>query len=163
MRVVILSTLAIAVAAFPTRPAEAQGANHAGGHGGDAIRCVSGRPEMAIIACTAIVEDKSEDADNRAIALRNRASFYQQKGDFDRAIADYTTALKHPEPRGVKAKIYLNRGLTYFRKGDEVGALDDYGEAVALDPKLASAYLNRATILMKRGDDDRAIADLDQA
>ena len=142
---------------------DAQGANHAGGKGGDAIRCASGKPHVAIIACSNIIKDQREESENRAIALRNRASSYQQQGDLDHAIEDYTSALNSPEPRGILAKIHLNRGLMYFRKNDAAEALADYDEAIALDAKLASAYVNRAAIFINRGDDALAIADLDRA
>jgi tetratricopeptide (TPR) repeat protein len=128
----------------------------------DKTQCSYAKPDVAIIVCTHIIEDKREDEDIRAAALRNRASFYEQAGDFDRATADYTTALKRPEPNRVKANLYLNRGLMYFRKGDQDRALADYGEAVTLDPKLATAYINRSAILIARGDNDGAIADLDR-
>ena len=49
-----------------TLQASAQGADHGGGHGGDAIRCTSGKPEIAIIACTNIIQDKREDGEKRA-------------------------------------------------------------------------------------------------
>jgi tetratricopeptide (TPR) repeat protein len=133
LRAVLLPILALLAFAGSTRPAPAQGPNHRGGNGVDAIRCTSGKPEVAIIACSKIIEDQRENADNRAIALRNRAFRYQQLGDSDRAIADYTTALKHPEQPGVRAKTYLNRGLMYFRRSDDAEALADYNEAVALE------------------------------
>jgi tetratricopeptide (TPR) repeat protein len=116
------------------RTAIPQGADHGAGHNGDAIRCTSGKPEVAVSACTNIFQDKREDDGKRAIALRNRAFRYQQLGDFDHAIADY-----------------------------EAHALNDYGRALALDPKLVSTYINRAAIYIKRGEDDRAITDLDRA
>src|SRR5258708_29421177 len=115
--------LALLLAA-PTLQANGQGADHSGGHGGDAIRCTSGKPEVAVIACTNIIQDRSEGGDKRTIALRNRAFHYQQMGDVNRAIADYTTALDHPE-YGIQARTYSNRGLMYFVKGDEDHALAD--------------------------------------
>jgi tetratricopeptide (TPR) repeat protein len=129
--------LALLVLGTTTRPAAAQGATHAEGHAGDGIRCSSSKPEIAIIACTNIIEDKREDEENRAIALRNRGFYFQQKGDPDRAITDYTTALKLSGLRSIRAKTFLNWGMLYFRKGDEVDALADYNEAVTLDSKLA--------------------------
>lgn len=104
------STIAVCVwlALCLSQPAEAQGANHDGGHEEDSIRCASGRPEAAIVGCTNIILDKRESEGNRAIALRNRAFQYQQLGDFEKAIADYTTALNRPEQRPVHAKTRVN-------------------------------------------------------
>ena len=149
--------------ALVVRTANPQGADHGAGHNGDAIRCTSGKPEVAVIACTNIFQDKREDDGKRAIALRNRAFHYQQLGDFDHAIADYTTALRTPEQHGVEARTYLDRGLLYFLKGDEAHALSDYGRALALDPKMVSTYINRAAIYIKRGEDDSAIAEIGRA
>ena len=130
---------------------------------GDAIRCASGKPQPAIVACTNIVNDKHESDEARAIALRNRAYQFQQAGDPDHAIADYTAALDRPEPSATLAKIRLNRGALYIQKGEEPAALEDLGKALALDPKLKSAYVTRASILAKRGDDPEALDDLNHA
>jgi hypothetical protein len=73
--------LALMAVAGMAQPAGAQGANHNGSNGGDAVRCSSGKPEIAIIACTHIIEDRREDDEYRAIALRNRAFRYQQLGE----------------------------------------------------------------------------------
>jgi tetratricopeptide (TPR) repeat protein len=148
LRAVFLPMFALWVLASAAHPAAAQGANHNGGHSSDRRWCSSTKPDIAIAACTNIIEDNSEDDDNRAIALRNRGSFYQQKGDFDRAITDYTNALKLSVGHRVQAKVHLNRGLAHFQKGDEADALTDYNEALILDPDLDSAYINRATIFM---------------
>jgi len=88
-RAVAAVTLVLLAVAGMTRLAAAQGANHSAGNGGDAIRGSSGKPEIAIIACTHIIEDRREGVENRAIALRNRAFRHQQLGDFDAAIANY--------------------------------------------------------------------------
>ena len=69
--------LALLSFAGMARLAGAQGANHNGSNGGDAVRCSSGKPEIAIIACTHIIEDRREDDEYRAIALQNRAYRYQ--------------------------------------------------------------------------------------
>jgi tetratricopeptide (TPR) repeat protein len=48
-----------------------------------------------------------------AEAYTYRGLIYQQKRDWDRAIADYTRAL---ELKPKDAEIYFNRGLAYSRK-----------------------------------------------
>ena len=69
-RLVFLALVLMALVGAAKR-SDAQGANHAGGNGGDAIRCVSPKPEIAIPACSNIIKDKREESENRAIALRN--------------------------------------------------------------------------------------------
>ena len=86
-------------------------------------------------------------------------------GDFDGAIEDYTRAIRlsshfdtsktsdrsgnsftAPDTITVidpfTANAYSNRGLARFKKGDYVGAIDDYNQALEIRPGLASAYLN---------------------
>src|SRR6202000_736087 len=67
-------------------PLHAQTASQGGMRSGDAIRCASGKPQPAIVACTNIVNDKHESDEARAIALRNRAYQFQQAGDPDHAM-----------------------------------------------------------------------------
>ena len=159
----LLAMILAAASLTPLQIARAQGANHEGGHEGDGIRCASGKPEMAIPSCTAIIDDKRESDENRAIALRNRAFRYQQLGDLNKAIADYTTALEGRTEPHTEAKTHQNRGLMYARNGDDSNALADFSRAIQIDPKLASAYINRASVYSRQGSDAQAIADLEQA
>jgi hypothetical protein len=64
-RALVPSTLALLSVAGTTHFAAAQGANQAGGNGGDAIRCSSGKAEIAIVACTHIIVDRREEDDDR--------------------------------------------------------------------------------------------------
>ena len=82
-----------------TAAAQSIGANHAGRASRDTIRCASGKPEVAIAACSNIISDQREPPENRASALRTRASSYQQQGDLDRAI-DLIVYQSAREPRG---------------------------------------------------------------
>jgi 2'-5' RNA ligase len=141
----------------------ARGASHQGGHADDRIHCRSDTGNAAVVACSNIIDDERLEEFERAAALKNRAYHYQELGDVDRAIDDYTKVLSRPEQRRIQAKTYLNRGLMYSKKGAAAAALADFTTAATLDPKLDSAYLNRASILMSQGDADGAIADLDRA
>ncbi|GAG27109.1 unnamed protein product, partial [marine sediment metagenome] len=51
--------------------------------------------DLRIRGCTQIIKrGKRESRKNRTVAYNNRGNTYSDKGDFDRAIADYTRALK---------------------------------------------------------------------
>jgi tetratricopeptide (TPR) repeat protein len=80
--------------------------------------------------------------------------------DHDRAIADFTAAIRH-NPNYAAA--YYNRGFAYLDKKDYDHAIADYDQVIALNPKLASAYGNRGLAYRAKGALDRANADLDQA
>ena len=82
------------------------------------------------------------------------------KGDYDRAIADYTQAI-HLNPRYAAA--YNNRGNACLQKGDSDKAIADCSKAIELDPQLAEACYNRGLAYIVKGDYDKAIADYTQA
>lgn len=62
-----------------------------------------------------------------------------------------------------KLEVCLNRGQARYEKGDVDGAIEDYTEALRLDPNSAEAYFNRGTAWQTKEDLDRAIADYTKA
>ena len=84
----------------------------------------------------------------------------QEKAVMDRAIADYTQAIRL-DPNDAFA--YNNRGITYKNKGDYDRAIADYTQALRLDPNDAAVYNNRGVAYADKGHLDRAIADYTQA
>ncbi len=89
-------------------------------------------PDRQIRGCTQIIErGKRERREYRAIAYNNRGIAYQEKGEVDRAIADFTTAIKF-NPNDAEA--YNNRSTAYVYKGDYDRAIADYRKALAIDP-----------------------------
>jgi tetratricopeptide (TPR) repeat protein len=98
------------------------------------------------------------------------AEFYLKRGEdfsgvhqYDRAIADYTTAIQlKPD----YAEAYNDRGFAYYLKGDTERAIADYTRAIELRPTYAKAYNSRGVAYMAHGygatksvpDFDRAIA-----
>ena len=58
---------------------------------------------------------------------------------------------------------HYDRGYEYLQQGNFDLAIEEYTEAIALDPQFASAYNNRGFAYASQGDFDRAIADYDQA
>ena len=56
-----------------------------------------------------------------------------------------------------------DRGVDYDEQGQLDSAIDEFDEAIALDPQLAEAYYNRGTAYLDKGNYDQAIADFNQA
>jgi tetratricopeptide (TPR) repeat protein len=76
---------------------------------------------------------------------------HHNKGDLDRAIADYDEAIRL-DPKDAMA--YYNRGLAFKAKSDLARAIANYTEAIRLDRNYAKAYYNRG--LAKRANGDAA-------
>ncbi len=125
---------------------------------GDWDACKGDNPDQSIAACTRIIQDRGETAKNSAIARRYRGLAYQRKDDLDRAIADYSEAIRL-DPKYAEA--YYGRGLTYRNKDDVERA--DYSEAIRLEPQVAAAYFNRGKLFHLQGNSGRALADFDEA
>ena len=58
---------------------------------------------------------------------------------------------------------YNNQGNTYHESGQIYKAIDDYIEAIRLNPSLGEAFYNRATALASLGKIAEARQDLQQA
>ncbi|MDY6950155.1 MAG: tetratricopeptide repeat protein [Thermodesulfobacteriota bacterium] len=81
---------------------------------------------------------------------------YQEKGKWDKAIAEYTKAIElNPE----YGRAYLDRGGAYLNKGQYDQAIFDSTKAIALHPNVSEAYFNRADAYRITAQYDRAISD----
>src|SRR6266849_6281489 len=72
--------------------------------------CDADDPDRNIAGCTRIIEDATEGETMRAVAYVARGLAWQAKGYLDRALADYTDAIR-VNPRDALA--YNNRGLLW--------------------------------------------------
>jgi tetratricopeptide (TPR) repeat protein len=93
-------------------------------------------------------------------AYTNRGVAFHNKGQFDRALEDYTTAISL-KPNEYLA--YTNRGITFKEMGQLDRAIEDYNSAIALKPTLYSAYNNRGIAFQAKGQLDRAMQDYNTA
>jgi len=121
--------------------------------------------DQKIVSCSRVIAENTADAARRAQAYRSRGAAYYDKSDYDRAIADFSEAMKL-DPNIVPpsfALAYNRRGLAYVEKKDYDSAIADYGEAIKLDSSSAEVYKNRGTAYNIKQDYDRAIPDFDQA
>jgi tetratricopeptide (TPR) repeat protein len=146
--------------------------------------------DAAIAACTRLI--KSGRLAGRALAIiyferasrhgteYYRGNMYGGKGDLDRAITDYSTAIRL-DP--TYAEAYFRRGNQHAAKGQteqfyidkgQAGrrkrmiaycdrAIADYDQAIRLDPGNAELYRYRGLARTMRGDLDAAISDLTEA
>src|SRR3989454_2518083 len=93
-------------------------------------------------------------------AFNNRGNVYASKRDYDRAIRDYTEALRlNPK----YAAAFRNRGRALVYKGDYDRAIADYNEAARLDPEDPHALIGRGIAYNAKHQYDLALRDFDPA
>ena len=90
------------------------------------------------------------------MAYNNRGLEYYHKGDFDKAINDYSKVI---EIKSTFPPIYNNRGIVYNDMGEYDKAINDYNIAIKLNSKFADAYYNRGNTLARKGEYNKAIDD----
>jgi tetratricopeptide (TPR) repeat protein len=87
----------------------------------------------------------------------NRGVSYSAKDDNDRAIADYSEAIRL-DPTLYPPRI--NRGLIYFDNNDYGRAVTDFSEAIRLDSNYTKSFLWRGYVNSFLGNYDAAASDL---
>ena len=88
----------------------------------------------------------------------------QGQGDFNKAIALYTEALRdNALPNDRRAIVLSDRGALYARINQAKLAIDDFNRAVQLYPEYPAIYNNRGSTLMTLGFTREAVKDFDRA
>jgi len=121
----------------------------------DRSDCAAEQTDGAIAACTRILDGEQNDAD-RSNVLTLRGNAYLDKKDWDRAIADFTSAIEL-DPKIAVA--FISRGSAYLSKKNWDRAIADETRAIEIDPKSKGAFVVRGTAYFNKKDWDRAIAD----
>jgi len=116
---------------------------------------------QAVTDYTRYLELKPRDASIR----HNRALYYEQLGQSDNAITDYTLVIEgnldfEQQLEGKNKLIALDclyRGRIYqWRKHDYTKAISDYTAALALDPQMEGAHRLRGQCYELLGDAEKA-------
>ena len=113
-----------------------------------------------IRGCTAYNRSGKALGQNLAVAYTNRGIAYASRGDQQRALADFSEAIRlapdNPFP-------YYNRGNAYYDRKEYARALADFDAAIERGPELALAYYNRGLVHQKLGHRDKSIEDYQKA
>jgi tetratricopeptide (TPR) repeat protein/S1-C subfamily serine protease len=107
--------------------------------------------------------DKALAAINQAIQLQpNNPNLYNQKyavlSDLKR-YREAEVAINKAIELSPRAVFYINRGNVRNELGDKQGAIDDYTQAIKINPNDALAYYNRGIVRNELGDKQGAIDD----
>ncbi len=116
--------------------------------------------DLRIRGCTAIIEARRIPSTNRASAYSNRGNGWIEKGDYDRALADYAESIRIDPQNPIP---YYNRGNTWYRKKEYDRAIADYDHAIKLNNAEHNYYNNRGVVYFNKGDYNHAIVDYNEA
>ena len=94
--------------------------------------CFKEAGEAAIAACTRAIQSGRFGGAQLATIYDNRAMELRQQGDYDRAIADYSEAIRMDADL---TGAYAGRGLAYEAKVDVEKATADYRKALSVAAK----------------------------
>ena len=94
------------------------------------------------------------------LAYISRGNVHRDKDDLDKAIVDYSEAIR-VDPKDARG--WRNRGMMYLFKNDNKKGVADYDKAVLLDPADVNSWNNRGQGRMRTGDKQGAIADFRKA
>jgi tetratricopeptide (TPR) repeat protein len=97
----------------------------------------------------------------------DRSLAYKAMGEYDRAIADCTEAIRLRRQDCDGALFCMERAELHEKKGEYDNAIDDYTEAIRLGPEyitdLAKCYRGRGRLYKKKGEMRKAEADFSEA
>ncbi|GEM_PF-6624575 len=124
--------------------------------------CGSDDSRRSMDACSAIIDSGRRTQNDRSLAeaYANRGGIYADQGETQKAIADYTQAIRL-NPR--RDDVFMSRGILYYESGDYRHALADFDAAIRLNPGEAVNWAWRSHAKGHLGDADGANADMAHA
>lgn len=108
------------------------------------------------ITCSRAITSGRFEGHNLAMLYLRRSAYYYRQGNYDRAIADLTEAIRVDS---TFAALYFDRGTIWQANGNYDLAIADLTEAIRLQPKFTLAYIARGSMWQATGHYDAALAD----
>jgi formylglycine-generating enzyme required for sulfatase activity len=102
--------------------------------------------------------DRAVERYTKALALDPANPFYQENLEKAQAAAEQAAA-----ERRAAAVLANKRGDEYYDKKNYRRAMDEYSEAIGLDPNNAVYYNSRGAAYLNSGDNNRAVTDFAEA
>ncbi len=90
----------------------------------------------------------------------NYASGYLYKGEYDKAIADFSKSIGI---NSLHVDSYIGRGYAYYAKGEYDKAIADFNKALTLNPHLVDVYILRGNSFSNKEQYQTAIHDYTKA
>jgi len=112
--------------------------------------------DVAIAACTRVIESGKVSRRTLAYAYTSRGVEWRAKGEVDRAIWDHSEAIR-TDPAVPES--WYNRGNAWRQKNNPDRAISDYNEAIRLRSSDPDFFTNRGLAYQDKGDDAHAQAD----
>ena len=115
--------------------------------------------DLAVFYSTHAIEAGNLAPGDLAAVLAYRADALRKKGDFAAAVDDYDAGLAIGYPQAFRVRVLNNRGIAFYAIGVFDLAIEDYTEALQLDPTFAAALDNRGTAWIAMGLYEQGIID----
>lgn len=126
----------------------------------DCVMLSDTKPDLALHACTRIIQSGQLSDKALGTALTFRGIAYAEKDDLDRALADFSQAIDADPGNALP---FARRAGVYTKKQDYTKALQDANKAIVLNPKESDGYFYRGSVAFSKKEYDLAIADFNRA
>ena len=116
--------------------------------------------QQAIDDLSIVIETAEAKGELRYDYFNNRGDIYLEKGEYEKAEADYSTSIKLNSNNG---RTFFNRAAVrnMLKKYDD--AVEDFGKAIQLGYDLKNSYHDRAVIFSIKKEYTRAVEDYTKA
>jgi tetratricopeptide (TPR) repeat protein len=116
-------------------------------------------PNVAVRSCTAVIDSGKLSKHDLMAAYLNRGEAHKNQKEYEMALRDFTQSIAID----ATAIAFNGRGVVYDLMGDFEHALQDYAEAIRLQPDFALPFNNRGLVFAEKEDDQLALQDFSKA